>query len=373
MPVDIEETLVRELHEVAEGLDIPAMPRLPEESARPTRRRQPLLAAAAVVAIVAGAAGAVSTLPDGRDTEPARPGPSPSLTPSPSSSPTESVARVPRSAPTLPHVVDGRLYVDDTEVAGTWWSVRAAGETWIALRDDYTWWWGRGPQPNELPIGEDVTPQISPDGRYVAVVRVEDEEGMLSVVDTTTGRVVGGTPQSLGPVQWDYPPYVVAVTGHGRVVVRRGDGHLLWSPGSLAELVPGQMVLDATSAGLVVTDGDGGPPYLAEISDRGELTRVGDLPEHDDLVVSPGGKWLAWTPAGTTGGEVTSIPTLEVSALEGEQSATLTAPDGWHFKMRTWGWEDDSHLVSTVTDDHGRERMARCRALPAECLLIRPD
>lgn len=372
MPVDIEETLAHELREVAEGLDIPAMPRLPEEPARPTRGRHPLLAAAAVVAIFAGAAGVVATLPDTRDTEPARPS-SPSLAPSPTSDPTEPVAPIPRSAPTLPHVVDGRLYVDGTEVAGTWWSVHPAGQAWIAFRDDYTWWWGRGPQPNELPNGEDVTPKISPDGRYVAVVRTENGTGILTVVDTSSGRNVDGTPRDFGPVQWDVGAYVVAVTDDGKVVVRRGSGYLTLSQELATDTLSGQMVFDATSAGLVAGDVDGGRPYLAVISERGGLTRVGELPEHDDLTVSPDGAWLGWTPIGTTGGEVTSIPSLEVRTLEGEQSATLSAPEGWQFKLRTWAWEDDGYLVSTVTDDGGRERLARCSPLPARCLLIRSD
>lgn len=34
---------------------------------------------------------------------------------------------------------------------------------------------------------------------------------------------------------------------------------------------------------------------------------------------------------------------------------------------------DDGHLASTVTDDRARERMARCRPLPAECVLVRTD
>ncbi len=364
MPVDIEETLARELREVAEGLSIPAMPRLPEEPTRPTRSRQPLLAAAAVVAIVAGAAGVVATLPDSRDAQPAG---------TSSSNPTEPVAPIPRSATTLAHVVDGKLYVGDTEVAGTWWSVRPAGQAWIAYRDDYTWWWGRGPQPNELPNGEDVTPKISPDGRYVAVVRVETGEGILTVVDTRTGRNVDGTPTNFGPVKWDVGAYVVAVTDDGKVVIRRGNGYLTWSQELVADTLSGQMVFAATSAGLVAGDVDGGQPYLASISERGALTRVGELPEHDDLAVSPDGAWLAWTPIGTTGGEVTSISSLKVGTLEGEQSATLTAPDGWQFKVRTWVWEDDNHLISTVTDDRGRERMARCRPLPAQCQLISID
>jgi hypothetical protein len=358
---------------VAEGLDIPAMP-LPKKPARPVRRVQPLLVAAAVVAIVAGAAGAVATLSDGSATDPAQPSPSPSLAPSPSPSPTEPAAPIPRSAPRVPYMLDGRLSVDGDRVPGSWWSVRTGGDAWIAAQGmPVTWWWGRGPEPRELPDGEDVSPKISPNGRYVAVVRTEQGEGILTVVDTRTGRNLQGTPTNVGPVKWDEGAYVVAVTDDAVVVVRRGGSYLTWSEEAVSENLSGQMVFDATSAGLVAGDVDGGRPYLAEISQSGELTRFGELPEHDDLTVSPGGAWVAWTPIGTTGGEVASVLSLEVATLDGEQVDTLVAPDGWRFQVRTWVWEDDSHLVSAVSDDRGRERMARCSPQQTRCVLIETD
>jgi hypothetical protein len=363
MPVDIEETLGRELREVADGLHIPTMPPLPEEPPRPARRRGPVLAAAAVVLVVAGAVG-LATIPDDRNARPAQPSPSPS--------PTPAAEPIPRTAPTVPYVLGQKLYVDGGQVPGSWWSVRSGGEAWIAAEGmPITWWWGRGLEPRELPNGEDVTPKISPNGRYVAVVRAEDGEGILTVVDTQSGRNVGGTPTNFGPVQWDYPAYVVAVTAVGEVVIRRGRSYLTWSEGMLADTLSGQMVFDATSAGLVAGDVDGGQPYLAEISETGGLTRVGELPEHDDLVVSPAGEWLAWTLAGTTGGEVSSVPSLEVRTITGDESATLTAPDGWQFKVRTYVWEDEAHLISTVlSTEHRGERMARCSPHQRRCVLI---
>lgn len=379
MLTDIEETLVRELREVADDLHVPAMPPLPEEPPRSARWREPMLVAAAVVLIAAGAVG-VATLPGGLDTEPAQPSPAPSPVPSPSPSPTESNVPVPRTAPALPYVLEDRLYVDGEQVPGSWWAVHPAGEAWIAVADmPPTWWWGRGSEPQALPNGEDVTPQISANGRYVAVVRAEGGEGVLTVLDTRSGDPVGDTPLSIGSQRWDYPAYVVAVLDDGRVVVRREDSHLLWLPGAggstvdLSETAPGQVVLGSTSAGLVVTDGDGGQPYLAEVTDEYELTRVGELPQHDDLVVSPGATWVAWTPIGTTGGEVNSIPSLEVSRLDGTNATTLNAPDGWQLATRTYVWENEDHLVSTVVDDRGRERMARCSPVSSECVLIERD
>ena len=84
-------------------------------------------------------------------------------------------------------------------------------------------------------------------------------------------------------------------------------------------------------------------PYLADISDSGELTRIGAIPAHDDVVVSPGARWLASTTPGTTGGEVASIPALQAQPVDGTLRATLTAPAGWGFRVRERVWEDDDH------------------------------
>lgn len=378
---DIEETLARELREVADELHVPPMPPLPESPPRPLRRRLTLLAAAAAVAVVAGATGLVATLPGDRDVQPAQPSPAPSTSPStpPSTSPSPTAAApapIPDGAPAVPYVLDRGLYVDGERVPGDdWWSVRSGGDAWIGVRGmPLTWWWGRGTEVHELPNGENVTPKISPDGSYVAVVRVEDGGGILTVVDTEIGRDVEGTPTNFGPVRPEEGAYVVAVTDDGTVVVRRGNGYLTWSEDLLASTLSGEMVFDATSVGVVAGDVDGGPTYLAEISDDGTLTKVADLPEHDDLLVSPSGTWLAWTPAGTTGGDVTSVPSLQVQRFAGGEPVTLDAPDGWDFAVRTYTWEDDDHLVSVVSSTEQRQdRLARCSAEQARCVLVRAD
>lgn len=366
MTHDIEETLARELRVVADDLHVPPMPPLPQQAPRPVRRRLTLLAAAAAVVVVAGANGLLATLPGDRDVQPAQPSPapsaSPSTSPSTSPSPTAAPAPIPDGEPTVPYVLDRRLFADGQQVPGDdWWSVTPAGEAWIAVRGMPTiWWWGSGTEVHELPNGEDVNPKISPDGSYVAVARVENGEGILTVVDTESGQDVEGTPTSLGPVRPEEGAYVAAVTDDGTVVVRRGDQYVTWSENRTAGTSSGQMVYDATPAGLVAGDvdpgpEDGGPAYLAEISDTGALTKVRDLPEHDDLIVSPNGSWMAWTPIGTTRGDVTAVPSLQLQPLAGGDTVTLEAPDGWDFAVRTYAWEDDDHLVSVVSStEQGR-------------------
>jgi len=370
MSIDVEETLVRELHEVAAGLEVPSMPRLPQEPPQARWIRQPLLVAAVVVLIVAAVA-TVATSRGGRELQPAPPAPSPTRT--------GSTAELPRTAPTVPYVLDQRLYVDGEQVPGSWWSVEAGDAGWIAIRTDNTWWWGRGAQPNAIEGQADAPLVISPNGKYVAETLTEDGQGMVTGFDTGfSGEGMGGIPVDLGDTTDGSAVTVRAVTDDGRVIAQGTGTAVLWLPfvdNSVVDLtrtVPGQQVLAETPAGLVVTDGDGGEPYLAEISDAGEITRIGAAPAHDDLISSPGGEWLAWTPEGTTGGEVTSIRSLEAQRVDGTGQVTLSAPDGWAFRVRAYAWEDDDHLVSPVVGARG-ERMARCSVGLARCVLVDAD
>jgi len=376
MFTDVEETLSRELREVADALPVPPMPALPEQAPRPPRHWQPLLVAAAVVLVLAGAFVALAGTRGGHDPQPAPPAPSR----------TDSDRPIPTSAPTVPYVLDQKLYVDGTQVPGTWWSVQSGGAGWLALRADNTWWWGRGAEPTAIEAQLDVPPVLSPDGKYVGEVVDDNGQGTLSGFDTgASGEGLGGVPIDLGDQQDGSAVRVRGVTDDGRVIAQGTKTAVLWLPlvdnstVDLTRTAPGLQVLGNTPAGFIVNDGaDGavdatvGDPYLATISDAGEVTRVGPVPNHDDLSVSPGGTWLAWTPAGTTGGEVTAIPTLETGAVDGTQQATLAAPDGWGFQVRAWAWEDEDHLVSPVVRDggNGAERMARCSVRSNQCVLV---
>jgi hypothetical protein len=380
MSFDDEETLGRELREVADGVQVPAMPVLPVEPSSGLRRwRAPLLVAAAVVVV----AGVVAVATSGRDTHQPNPGPSPTPTVTVTPSETPADVTIPTTAPTAPYVLDQRLYVGGTQVPGTWWSVRAGGSAWIAIRTDNTWWWGRGPQAHEITGLNDAPPVISPNGRYVAETRIENGHGVVSGFDTRLGgEGLGSVPIDLGDQQDGSAVRVRAVTDDGLVIAQGTNTSLLWLPLAgngtvdLTVTAPDQQFLGNTPAGLVVTDGSQGAvdategdPYLAEISDAGELQRIGGVPPHDDLLVTPGATWLAWTPPGSTSGDVTSISSLKVESIDGTQRLTLAAPDGWGFMVREYAWEDDDHLVSPVVGDEG-ERMARCSVEAGRCVLI---
>jgi hypothetical protein len=280
--------------------------------------------------------------------------------------------------PEIPYVLGQHLYVGGEPVPGDWWSVRGTATGWLGQQTDDTWWWGRGTHAEQLGGHHDVPPVISPDGTYVAEIRSEGDKGLLTGFDTGfSGEGLGGVGIERGNPDDGTAVSVRAVTDDGRVVVQGTDNALLWLPlvdgrtVDLTRTAPGQVVLAGTPAGLVVTDGDGGEPYLADISDEGVLTRLQDLPPHDDLVVSKDGHWLAWADPGSMGGEVTTLPSLGVQALDGTGQARLDAPDGFGFEVMKWTWEDDDHLLVPVLRDRDRlERIARCSPAPARCVLI---
>lgn len=370
--LDIEKTLSQELHDVAGGLDVPALPALPQEPPRVQRHWQPMLAAAAVVLIVLGVVAVVAS---NRGAEDPQPAPS---TPTPTPSATKSTAppvETPRTAPTIPYTVDDQLYVDGEQVPGTWWYLQTAGPTWLAMSaQDNTWWWGRGPEPHRIETLIESSPALSPDGMYVAMI--DAANGIVTGFDTS----VSGEGLMSAPVDLSDPGlFVRAVTVDGKVIVQGVGTATLWLPFEdndtvdLTETAPGQEIREGTTAGLVVSDGVDGPQYLAEITAAGELTPLGDLPAHDTIEVSPGAEWMAWTPPGTFGGEVASVGSLEIGTVDGGTQATFTAPDGWAFKAMAWAWETDDNLISPVLPDRGEgsERMARCSIQTFECVLVK--
>lgn len=393
MALDVEKELSRELRGIAEGLQIPALPPL-HDPPRLRSRWQPLLVAASVVLILAGGIAVAATTLQGGDPQPA-PQPAPSLTPTPTATPTptpstsdlpsliptEVAAPIPKRQATVPYVLDQRLYVDGEQVPGSWWAVEGTDEAWAGVRSDYTWWFGQGAAASSRLDGlNDTAPVLSPNGDYLAHISTEFRDGIINGFETRVGgEGLGFLDVDLGDRQDGSLTTVRAVTDDGRVIVQGTRTNLLWLPQvvdarpvDLDETAPGQVIRQNTPAGLVVTDGEGGEAYLATISDTGRLTRVASLPAHDDLTASPGGTWLAWVPAGSLGGEVMALATLEIQTVDAAQQATLSAPDGWAFRVHSWTWEDDDYLVAPLVRANGEpgERLARCSAQTAECVLL---
>jgi hypothetical protein len=385
MSTDLETALVRELHQVADGVEVPAMPALPSE---PHTRSvwAPLLVAAAVVLIIVGAVATVTTLGGDDGPQPA-PSPSPSVV---TEDPTEDSAEqgpVSTAPPNTPYVVNDQLFVGGQQVPGNdWANVRGTDTGWVAARFDggeMTNWWGYDAEPQRIEGFVHQGLAVSPDGHYwAAIVDDGQSQGLLTGADTESGgEGFGGT--RVDRIRGGVYTSAAAVTEDGLVITGSGPA-VLWKPlvdgttVDLGETAPGQTVLGNTGAGLIVVDTnsvdniDGaryGDVYLADISEDGEITRIATLPNHDLLFASDA--WLAWVDAGSLGGELDAIGQLQVQRIDGGDHGRLTPPDGWMFRIGGWTWEDDEHLIGVAVQDGGdNERMVRCRPSTLECVLL---
>ncbi len=216
MSTELENALARELREVADGIHVPPMPSLPGRTSSvrsPAGSGQPLLVAAAVV-LIAGVLALTLDRPD----DPAVPsGPGPSGTPTSSPSSNRQDGTISSAAPTVPYVLDQRLYVDGAQVPGTWWSVESRGGQWLAAQADGSWWSG-GPGRDTGPIAAEVDqpPVMSPNGRYVALIDLSSGVPTVTGFDTLpAGEGFGSAPIELPRTEGGVAPRVRAVTDDG--------------------------------------------------------------------------------------------------------------------------------------------------------------
>ena len=268
---------------------------------------------------------------------------------------------------------------------GTDWAfVRGTDTQWVAgsfVNGEYTYWWGNDTEPHLIEGYFQQGLDASPEGGYWAGIRTQGGQGLLTGADTQPGgEGFGETP--IDQSGSGSPPWVAAVTDDGLVITGNGPT-ILWRPlvdgetVDLADTAPDQVVVDNTRAGLVVVDAtsadiDGarnGDVYLADISPEGEISRLGSVPNNDDLAAS--NAWVSWVEAGATGGELTAIGQLGVQRLDGSDPGTLVPPKGWMFRTNAGTWEDDDHLVAVVAEARGEgERMVRCSPATEECVLL---
>ncbi|MEI2715262.1 MAG: hypothetical protein V9G04_18715 [Nocardioides sp.] len=374
--LDLEKELARELRELAEGLTIPPRPALPTPAERPARAPRrflgPLLVAAAVLLIV----GIVAVITSGRGGD-LQPAPAPTVTESvPSTSATERPAPgpIPTNAPSIPHVVDGRLWVRGVDL-GEFWTVYPGAEAYVALKKDGTWMWGRGTSVQEIEGAIQEAPVISPNGKYVAHFSLRGEKVVVTGFDTSPDG------EGFGQATFGRDARVRAVTDFGGVIVQGGGESVMWVPREdrTVDLPKAIHIIGSSPGGLIsredegeIYDGQTGEVYLTSVDNTGVVTRGREpLPNFDDISVNSSGTWSLSTPAGSTGGEVEQINALEVGPIGGDGTSAMAAPDGWDFVVRHYQWEDDDYVVATVRKIGGSaERMARCQPSSLECVLI---
>lgn len=365
---EIEDTLAQELRVVAEGIDVPALPAMPSSQTSSRFGWSTLLVAAAVVLIALAATVTLLNL-----------GPDRSVQPAPAPTPTEATEEVSTAAPEVPYIVGDRLFVEGRRVPGSWYVVDGTSTGWIGVRVDDSYGWGYDAEPKNIEGQMNQPPVISPGGKNVAMVLVEQGQGMLTGFDTRpAGEGFGGV-DIPALVQGSYSR-AVAVTDEGLVVGSGADFQEVWRPlvdggvVQLSDTAPGQVVLGNTAAGLIVVEGrydsaDGtqGQPYLADLSEDGILTRLQDLPTHDVLDASE--EWVAWIEPGSLGGETSATDRLQVQRIDGSDAAELLAPDGYAFLGTSLQWETADRLLAAVTGSKG-DRMVRCSPVTQECVLL---
>lgn len=382
MTTELENVLARELHEVADGVRVPPMPALPTTDAAPASRATSLwrpLLVAAVVAVIVGVTALVLSLPDDGSPQPTPPAPTRATDPS---VPRDTEIRT--TMPTVPFVIDGRLYVDGAQVPGEdWWGLQSHEGVWLATRGNTgSWWWGGpGVEAQQIDAELEQPPVLSPNGSYVAFVDVSGGRASLTGFETEPGGGgLGTAPIDDLPAREDGTAIRVrAVTDDGYVIVQGTRTGLLWRaqhPGrpavvDLADIAPDQVFLQGTSVGLVVVDGSDGAvdatdtePHLALIDFDGNFSLGPALPTYNTLDISPGGSWLLRSPAGSLGGEVAAVDSLRVQPVGGGDEVVLDAPRGWGFAANSWTWEDPRTVIAVLTDDSGLEssemRLIRC-------------
>ncbi len=373
---DIEEMLTRELRQVADHVEVPALPDLPADP--PGRLAwQPMLVAAAVVLVALATLATLLGTGGGRTPQPAPP-PTDVVTDDASEA---APAEPTTDPPTLPYLLDGRVHAGDrtSPEADEFWSAEGYADRWLAIGTDGTWSWSNGFIVQDLPAEVSQSAVISPNGEFLAWI---DTGGELYGLQTSPDA--GGTTVSVPvPVRDDdgVGTRIGAVTDDGWVIASgRGVG-VLWRPFvvdaevvDLAETAPGQLVWQATQAGIVAVDGSGdsrgpdsGRVYLADLTADGELTPIADLPNF--ALLDAAGDWVAWVPPGVLEGEVTAYDEISVRRIDGGDDGVLSPPEGWQFANRPFGFEDGQFLVAPVTNGE-RERMVRCSPALGECVLL---
>ena len=375
---DVEEMLTRELREVADHVMVPPLPELPTAPPRARFAWQPMLVAAALVLVALATVASLLQMDGGQSPQPA-PQPTDVVT----DDATDAVPdAVPTGPPTVPYLLDGVVHVDGGRFSEGFASLAGTDAGWLAQNaDSRRWRWSNGAVVQD--VTADVIPQapaISPNGEYIAWINAQ---GQMNGFQTDPAGEGMGIPAEVPETDEDgVPTRIGAVTDDGWVIASGRGVSLLWRPYvdggtiDLTETAPDQQVLQSTGAGLVVLDATSGARdaasgrvYLADLTGRGEIAPIAELPNFG--LLDAAGDWIAWASADVVGGDALTYDELRVRRVDGGDEGVLTPPDGWQFVNGESGvvFEDDRYLLARVTDGD-RERMMRCSPALVECVLL---
>lgn len=355
--MSIEELVRAELRSVAEQVEVPSLPALDE----PRRDwRVVVVAAAAALALVVG--GLAFLLKD-QDDPPARPIEKPKI------------EHVNSSAPTIPWINGGRLFVGGRRIPGRWLEVYSGGDTWLARRSDTRVFWGRGSRMHDLgkaqfPLPYD-GPYLSRGGRYVGI-----GISTATLVDTATGRTTRVPLAGSAEIE----EWVAGVTDTGVILSTRAQQNAAESfavrPGRppVRLRTQGGRLTRTTASGLLLNDPQGNDWVVDVVGSR--VRRVARVSDGDPTAITESAslsrdrQWLLDLGWAKDRDEPTTLP---VSAVDDGRPAPVSAPRGWVFapQLAPGFWEPEGTLVTFVVRPENREyRAARCAPALGECVLL---
>lgn len=370
--MNIEQMLQEEFRVVAGELDVPPAPirELVREGTKARNRTRMYvggLAAAAVAVVVTGLAIADGD-PRADDDGPSTPAPSPSGVVD------ENVGFPTGEAPSIPYIVDEKLFVNGEVIPGIWEylpETQIGGNNVVNWISEQGWVLVEDGESEVLPDDKAI-PKLSPDGRFL----VYADNAALVLRDLVEDRVVGRLPidQQLD-VDGMYSTVPRGVDNSGRVFYGSGDAFMWDGSGDPVPVtMPGGRVpllseIYEVRAGEIVVlrtppDDPDGRLSLATVRDDGRVTLQQPLPATATRYVSPDDSWVAWV-TNRKGQETGNLEdpaenSLTVQALGSDEKVTF--PLAGDFWVRNVRWESDNTVLISTSG-----RVVRCDVVERAC------
>jgi hypothetical protein len=367
--MNIEKMLEDEFRVVAGDLDVPPAPvvDLVRAGTRARNRTRVYVAglAAAAVAVVATGLAIADGDPRADDQEPA-PAPSPTRVID------ENVGFPAGEAPSVPYIVDEKLFVDGKRIPGMWEPLpetQVGGtSTFVNWSTERGWLLVRNGDVEQLTVDRGA-PKLSPDGRFLVhfvgaamVLRdlVADRElGRISIheelnADNEYSTVPRGV-DNAGRVFY----------GSGRVFMWDGSGQSVpVTRPSGPPPIAGDIYHVLADRIVVLGKPDGTVLYRATVGDDGRINLEDALPGSGPRFVSPDGSWVAWqtTAEGETTGNLgdPEEDAVTVQAVGSAERFTVPLLEGTF--IRDIRWESHDSMLITMGD-----RVVRCDVVERAC------